>query len=299
MRHFVAVAEELHFGRAAEKLGISQPPLSQSIRRLEDSLQISLLERSSHAVKLTRCGEVFFHEARLALRQIGIVEQATKRAASGEANELRIGFVEASLFRVVPILLAEVKRTNEFRVALMAKSSPDQLTALKNGTLDLAIFVAPTEPVPDVTFATIESSPLVACVSASDPLAKRARIRIAELIGYSLILFSPSRDVVLEACLKAGFTPKISQFSGPVLTALTLVQTGLGIPIVPATARSSGFSGLAYLDIEDLQHVHFDLAIGWRTESAVPTLRNLIDALRSRLSSAPGRHADDGRTSGN
>src|SRR5271170_1289796 len=166
MRHFVAVAEELHFGRAAEKLGISQPPLSQSIRRLEDSLQISLLERSSHAVKLTRCGEVFFHEARLALRQIGLVEQATKRAASGEANELRIGFVEASLFRVVPILLAEVKRTNEFRVALMAKSSPDQLTALKNGTLDLAIFVAPTEPVPDVTFATIESSPLVACVSA-------------------------------------------------------------------------------------------------------------------------------------
>lgn len=298
MRHFVAVAEELHFGRAAQKLGMSQPPLSQSIRRLEDSLQVCLLERSSRAVKLTRAGEVFLHEARLALRQIAIVEQATKRAASGEVDELQVGFVEPGLFRVVPALLAEVDRTSALRVGLTAKSSPDQVTALRNGTLDLGILVAPTEPAPDLTIITVETSPLVACVSAADPLAKRGKIRIAELAEHSLILFSPSRDFVYRACLNAGFTPQISQFAGPLLTSLSVALTGVGVPIVPATARGSGFAGLAYLDIEDLQHLHFDLAIGWRTESILPTLHTLIEALRKRLSSPVARRGSQVRRSG-
>jgi DNA-binding transcriptional LysR family regulator len=284
MRHFVGLAAELHFGRAADRLGIAQPPLSQSIRRLESSLGLKLINRGPGGITLTPAGEVFAREARIALRQVALVERATRRAASNREVEIRIGFVEPALFRVLPALLSSFRQdAGSTKLALIEMDSLAQIDALARGELDLGIFVGGGSTATEgISARLVESSPLVACVPDAPPFAGRTSIKLGELASHTFIMLPPAvfpiiHEAILFACRRAGFVPRIEQQTLHQLTTLSLVVAGHGIAFVPDSARFSRMTGLSFLPVDDLPDLRRELFIGWRTETASSSITRIAD----------------------
>lgn len=302
MRHFVALSEELHFGRAASKLGIAQPPLSQSISRLEAFLGFGLINRGRGGLSLTPAGEIFAREARLVLRQAEFLERTTRRAATGAVEELSVGFVEPALFQLVPAALLHFhKQTDGVRLVLDEYPSAIQVGMLQRGELDLGIFLPAPTAVPGLEMRIVETCQLLACVPASSPLANRDSVRLMDLADETFIMhpmtLRPSRDdllvayrqsglvprveqqFILAACRQAGFEPRIERQSLRTLAMISLIAAGMGVGFVPDSARRRPFEGVAYLPVSDLSGIQRQLMIGWRTGEIPSALQELIDVL--------------------
>lgn len=249
-RHFLAVAETGHVGRAAERLGMRQPPLSQSLQRLERDLGVTLLERTPHGVRLTAAGEAFRPEAQAAL---AAAERAAMlaRAAGTAPAPVRVGVVSLALVETLPGLLAAA-RDAAIPVSVHALSTNAQLAALADGRLDLGLVSPPFEAPARLRVATIADEPILAALPAAE--AGPADVPVAlEAIRDRLILFPRAdgpalHDAILALFRMRGLAPRIVQETpADMLTTLALVAAGIGVSFAPAAiARTVAIAGVAF-----------------------------------------------------
>ncbi len=254
LRYFVAVAEELHFTRAAARLGIAQPPLSQQIRQLERELEVELLWRGRRRVELTEAGRIYLSEAREILQRVSSAGVAARRAARGETGALAVGVVASATYGVMPRVFRTFRARNPdvaFSVSVM--SSGAQVDAIRGGRLQLG-FVRP--PFGDETLVaeTVHEEPVVIVLPSGHPLAVRRALRLAELEREPFIVFPRDRrpgwlDFMMELCRAAGFQPAIAQEVPDLATAMALVASGVGVSLVPGSVRDLRRTGVEYREI--------------------------------------------------
>lgn len=252
LRYFVATAEELHFGRAARRLGLSQPPLSMQLRALEEDLGVRLFDRDNRNVALTRVGALLLDEARRILAQVDHARSLVQGAARGEHGTLSIGFITPVEYSFLPPLLREFRRRHPL-VALQLRElmTDEQLAELERGTLDVGFL---TGPVPGSRLAHREvmTEPLIAAIPRDHRLATSAgRLSIKRLASEEVIIFprsiAPSLfDETLAFCQSAGFSLRIGQEVRQSQTIISLVSAGMGVAIVPASMRHLRRKGVIY-----------------------------------------------------
>lgn len=245
LRYFVAVAEELHFGRAARRLFISQPALSFDIRKFEEQLGVQLLERTNKAVALTNAGYVLLEEARRLLEQADEVRRIAERSAHGLAGRLRIGFVNSMLYRGLPEAVRRFEADHPaVEVVLREMNTIEQVHALQRLQIDLGFAHWGRFPA-EVQSEPLFSEPFLCCLPAGHPLARRKRIELATLAREPFILFPRSvsphyHDQIIATCVEAGFSPQIRHEARLWQTVVTMVEFGMGIALVPAALGNMG-----------------------------------------------------------
>lgn len=257
LRYFVVLAEELHFGRAAERLGISQPPLSQQIHALEQELDAELFARTSRRVELTAAGRIFLPQARAVLAQ---AEQALiigRRAGRGEIGELRIGFTaSAPLATIMPTLIHSFRAERpDVHLSLREMNSHVQMQELLDGGLDLAFLRTPNDPAladPRIGTLEMQREELLLFVPKSHPLGRspaRRRVALTELERDAFVHFSreaatSTHDQFVELCRQAGFRPRIVQEAREAATIIGLVAAGIGL-----TVMASSFANIRFENV--------------------------------------------------
>lgn len=288
MRHFVAVAEELHFGRAAARLGMAQPPLSQSIRRLEAAFGFALFERTQRRVTLTAAGRVFYEEARRTLVQADEAVRLARRAASDDTAQLSITFVSAALYRILPDALQRFRqRWPEVELRLDERPTELQVADLKSGAIDAGFVHPPLQHAADLNVELLHSDRLMIAIPKSSTLARRRSVALADLKGHDMVLFPHQQGPVLhnrimQACRQAGFLPRITQEARQMHTLLTLVSAGMGVSLVPAGAQTMRIDGVLFKPLHGLpDDLAWELAIAWRPRGATVALGRFLDAVRS------------------
>lgn len=286
MRLFLAVAEELHFGRAAQRLGMAQPPLSRAIAQLENELGAPLLSRTSRRVSLTAAGEALRQQAEALLAQADLAERTVRQVATGELGRLRVGFVPWGAMRILPRALRDLRRHwPGVDVRLDEHMSRSQVEALRHGTLDAGILNRQYVDTSGLALATIETTRLVAAVPASWPIGQRRRVRLAELAEYPFVLFPhhwvPNYHATFEAaCRRAGFTPRVAQQVGQTFTLFNMVANELGIGLIQDSARHLKVEGVSLVTISDMDDAFSaELAVAWSPARVTPPLRALLQAI--------------------
>ncbi|NPE61081.1 LysR family transcriptional regulator [Dickeya dadantii] len=259
LRYFVAVAEELHFGRAAEKLHISQPPLSQQIQALEEQIGAQLLERNNRNVRLTQAGELFLKEAWAIINQVNQAAERAARIQRGEIGELNIGFTSSAPFvkQVSRSLLQFRQSYPEVHIQMLEINTKQQIEPLLDGKLDLGVMR--NNPLPEtLRHQLLLHEPMVAVVHEEHPLAAApgGHISIQQLASEPFVFFAREvgtalYDEVLTLLKKYGITPYITQEVGEAMTIIGLVSAGLGVSLLPASFRRIRVDGVKYLSLQE------------------------------------------------
>ena len=256
LRYFVAVAEELHFGRAAARLGIAQPPLSQQIRQLERELGVELLARTRRRVELTEAGRVYLHEARGILQRSAHATEAARRAARGETGALSVGVVASATYGLVPRVFRLFRdRHPDVALTLAVLSTGAQVAALRAGQLQLGIA---RPPFGDETLVAepLQEEPVIVALPGGHPLSARRTVPLGALAREPFVLFPRDRrpgwyDFMTGLCREAGFEPVVGQDAPELATAMALVAAGCGVTLVPASVKDLRRSGVDYRAISD------------------------------------------------
>ncbi|MEV5354929.1 LysR substrate-binding domain-containing protein [Streptomyces sp. NPDC052693] len=285
LRYFVAVAEERHFGRAADRLHMAQPALSQAIRRLEADLGVELLHRTTRRVELTDAGRAYLIRARAILADVDDAAHEARRVASGSVGHLSIGCVGSATYSLLPPLsrhlAAELPGVDfAFRGEMLA---PDQVEALRTGAIDVAL-LRPTVADSSLTVAPLRRDRLVVAVPADHRLAGRRQVRVADLRQADLIVHSADRrsvmyDIVLGLFRDAGIDVHVRHEVGETSTLITLVAGGLGVAIVPEPVTALSLDGVAYRPLVR-PTATVDLAVAHRTDRTEPHLARTIEVIR-------------------
>lgn len=283
LRYFLVLAEDLHFGRAAKRLHISQPPLSASLRQLEEELGVKLLERSSKHVALTPAGEVFQREARRLLENLEASQNLVQRIASSASGVVRMGFTPAMIFRHLPAMLRQLEDAHPgIEVQLIERNSAEQLAALQARQLDLAFIHA--MPLPDgIASLSIAEDPFLACLPPHHPLASRRSLTLRDLAGEPLIMFSRNLaphyyDRIISQFHLAGLEPQIRHQVTHWLTIMALVAHGMGVSLVPKALTGARFRQEVFLPIEDAPAHHQSLCI-WPRDQPNPSRDLVIEVI--------------------
>jgi DNA-binding transcriptional LysR family regulator len=284
LRYFVAVAEELHFGRAAARLGISQPPLSQQIQHLERTMGVVLLERTNRRVRLTPAGAVLLERARRLLGAMEEAVEATRGAARGEVGTLSVAFAASVMFLALPRIIREFRvRYPGVHLELRELPTGTQIEALLAGELDVGFLRQPADN-PLLHLEPVMRDPLLIALNAQHPLARRARVPLAALAQERFVLFP--RDLapglyalVLSLCREAGFVPHVVQESRELYTTVSLVEAGMGVTIVPASVRKLGWRGVVYKSIREPGALS-TVAVSWRVDASNPVIRSFVEVVR-------------------
>lgn len=284
LRYFVAVAEELHFGRAALRLGMAQPPLSQQIRRLEERLGVDLFLRDRRHVALTGPGEILLAEARDLLQHADRVEEAVRRTAAGTSGTIHMGFVGSAVHEVLPTLLRRFReRYPDAAVVPAELSTTEQIAALENGAIDAGLVRLPVEPADIATLRLVEET-LVIALPDFHPMSGRRRLPLSALADEPFVLWGRRlnplfHDEVISACRAAGFTPNIVQEAGEMPTIVSMVAAGLGVSLVPESMERVRTDGISYLQVQG-GAVRIALALAWRRDEPAPLVRNFVAVAR-------------------
>lgn len=242
LRYFVAVVDAGNFTRAAEQLGISQPPLSQQIQRLEHEIGAPLLRRLTRSVELTDAGKTLYDDAVNILKLTDSALERARSVARGVSGTLRIGFASSTAFN--PQVFSLLHRFREsypgMELLPQEREMSGLMTALADGAIDVAFIRLPCERSKDFACRVIDFEPMVVALPSAHPLAQKEDVALVELKDESLITFprdvAPSLyDSVIAACNEAGFTPKLGQQSPQVTSAISMVATGFGYAVVPAS----------------------------------------------------------------
>ncbi|WP_027341634.1 LysR family transcriptional regulator [Hamadaea tsunoensis] len=270
---FAVLAEELHFGRAAARLGIAQPPLSQQIRRLETTVGYPLFARGAAGVALTAAGAELLPVARRVLADLSDGLAAARAVGDGRAGRLRIGFAASLAATILPDLLRRHReRRPGVRLEIREMTTVPQLAALRAGELDVGL-VREAEAA-DLAFATVAVEPFVVVLPAGHPLAAHRRLRLDLLAGEPFILFPRDagpglHDQIIGACAAAGFAPGIIQYATEWQTVCALVGAGLGVSIAPAGIGRIRLPGVAYRPVEP-GDLRTRVAVAWRPDDSNP-----------------------------
>lgn len=269
LRYFLVLAEELHFGRAAQRLAISQPPLSTNIQQLEASVGAQLFTRNSKAVHLTEAGRAFVPQARALLEQAQQAARHARDVADGLAGSLQVGFVGTMLYRGLPGLLQRFQAQHpRLRLTLKELSSSDQLIELAHERLDLG-FVHTTRVPPGLSQILVASQPFVACLPATHALARKRKLSLAALKGEPMACVSRGvsadyHERIVTLCTEAGFTPEIRYELRHWLSVVSLVSQGLGVALVPQALQASALPGTAFVSL-DTPSLPYDTYCLWKT----------------------------------
>jgi DNA-binding transcriptional LysR family regulator len=283
-RYFVAVAEELHFGRAARRLHISQPPLSTQIRALEDLVGAQLLNRTQRKVELTKAGEALLREARQVLERAAGAVLAAQRASRGEAGELLVGFVSVADYNVVPPLLREFRsRAPGVRLALREATTDRLVQDLADGRIDLAFVLPPLEDA-GLEYRPVHREPLVCALPQSHPLAATSGpIRLAALADAQFVL-TPRRiapglyDDIVSFCRRVGFSPRLAQEAVQMQTIVSLVSAEIGVALIPASMEHLGRTGVVYRALAEKSPLT-EVGVAWRRGDDLATLQMFLEVV--------------------
>ncbi len=285
LRYFVAVADELHFTRAALKLGIAQPALTQQIKALERELEVRLFARSGRGVILTSAGEAFRTEAKSILLQVGAATRTARAAAYGLQGRLSIGFTESASFHpmVTESFRAFRAAYPDVELDLQEGHSPALFEALGKQILDFAFARPPFPTDRAVQFDILAQEQMVAAVPSDHALAGKAQISLRDLAGERFVLYPRTvrpglSDQVVEACQKAGFEPQIAQETPQLSSTINLVAAGMGVSVVPETMRQIRPREVAYLPIGDMPLKAY-LGLAARKADASPIAVNYLAVL--------------------
>ncbi|HEX3436868.1 MAG TPA: LysR substrate-binding domain-containing protein [Pseudacidobacterium sp.] len=267
LRYFVAVAEELHFGRAAQRLHIAQPPLSQQIRKLEETIGHPLLLRTSRNVRLTAAGEELLKRAQQTLRKVSEDVHSTRRIGRGEVGTLTVGFIASSMLTVLPRMLSTYRRQfPEVELRLREFYTSSLLRALRDGTADIGFTRDAGADEDDLHTEILLPEPYIAVVPAHHPLAQKTSIRVSDLRTDPFVLFSAdvgmnAWDKVMRLCQQDGFRPKVVQEAPHWLSILRLVSVGLGVTIAPACVEKIADEEVRCLRLRNTRiYSHLELA---------------------------------------
>lgn len=287
LRYFVMVAEELSFSRAAERLHMSQPPLSQHIKLLEEELGVVLLNRTRREVKLTDAGAVFLRESRLLLGQMRTAVSATVRAAQSDVGTLRLGVATSALFDLLPRFLGELKA--EFpgvEVSVADMQSQDQVSAVSHGLLDIGIVhVRPDRD--KLMHVPLHHDTYLAVLPEAHRLASAADFRLADLADEPMVALSREHgpavyDAIVASCYEAGFSPNFKHKARSPLTIFQMVRLGFGVALVPRSYASSGYPGVCFRDLPPTAgKVHMEAI--WSEKHASDLTRRIVDDVLPRL----------------
>lgn len=290
MRQFVAVAEELHFGRAALRLNMAQPPLSQAIRRLEDSLGVELLARSKRNVELTPAGEAFLIEARRTILQADVARKMAQNVAAG-VPEVRISFIGPALYQVLPEVLVRFRGlAPNVHARLYECPTPQQIEGILSRDFDVGFI---THGISHAGCETrlVERSRFVAAVPAGSALAKRRTVSLTELADQPFIL--PPRKYAeqsetLNLFKSVGVVPRVEQEASQTNTTLSLVSAGLGCSLVMATAALQSIRNVAFVLLEDdLPHARWEMSMAWHPSHSSSQTRQFLDCMDLHLEENP------------
>jgi DNA-binding transcriptional LysR family regulator len=254
LRHFLAVADELHMGRAAQRLGMAQPPLSQSIARLEKELGVRLFDRANRRLTLTRAGAAILDEARSSVLHADAAFALARSAEHGAAGEVRIGFVSAALYEHLPSRLALLRQMLPgVQPKLLELSTNEQLGALAEGAIDIG-FAHP--PFGTGDRLDVMEFPAEASVAVLPDDGGTGGVSLTEIAAFGLILFPAAQGPTLHARMidsftSAGIEVRVVQEATRALTMLSLVSAGLGAALLPKSIRRLTFEGVRYADIMD------------------------------------------------
>ena len=284
LRCFAAVAEELHFGRAAARLNMTQPPLSRQIQVLERILDVQLLERTSRSVRLTAAGRSFLPEAQRILRLAETATHVTRQVAAGRAGVLKLGFTAASAYDFLPRLVTVLRRAlPDVTLALREMVSQDQVEELLAGRIDAAL-VRPPVTHPDLIAVRALAEPLVAALPAGHPLAARVQLTLADLGGEPMIAYAPNEaryfnDLIQGLLAEAAVEPRIVQRLTQIHAILALVRAELGIALVPAAAERLRFEGVMFRPLLLPAPRPAELVLAWRRDADEPLIARLVAIL--------------------
>lgn len=290
LRCFVAVAEELHFGRAAARLNMTQPPLSRQIQLLEHAIDVSLFERTSRSVRLTVAGQTFLPDARRILQLAEGAGLATRRAASGEAGRVTLGCTAAAAYGVLPRLLELVgSHLPDVDLVVREMVTATQIEALGSGELDLGLVRAQYQRQVIETMC-IQRERLVLAVPDTHPLASGPAPSIADLHEEALIMWSPieSRyfhDLVSGMFAGARIVPRYRQYLSQTHTLLALVNAGFGIAIVPEAGRALHFEHVVLRPFADPAVPVAELYLAWRRDTPNPAVAAIVSAVTAAFGS--------------
>ena len=286
LRCFVAAAEELHFGRAAARMNMTQPPLSRQIQLLEHVLGVKLLDRTSRAVKLTPAGRVFLLEARRILRLTESAALATRRIASGEAGTITLGFTAASGYSFLPrLLLQRASHAPNIDVALKEMVSSEQVDSLLTGRIDVGLLRPPITR-SEFTTLKVASERLVAALPFGDPRLGEASLTLKDFAPPSpLIMYAPDgaryfHDMLAGLFKAEGIAPVTIQSLSQIHSMLALVRAGIGAALVPEAAMSLHFDDVHFRPVETSPPQPVELYAAWRTDNDNPALAGFLDLLR-------------------
>lgn len=295
LRHFAYLAETLHFGRAAARLGMTQPPLSQSIMALERELAAPLFVRTKRSVALTPFGEQWLPHVRSVLDDVSALPEIARRLREGETGRLELSFVSTADYSVLPQLVRRYTALYpDVEIGLTETTSDVQIAALLDGRGHAGIVIPPAAPaLPEpLAYRTLVSEPLVVAVpeswlaegrlSAADGTLPAGAVVDAPLIAFPRRLAPAFHDLVQDYYLSRGRRARIVQQAIQMQTIISLVSAGMGIAFVPASLRHLARTGVRYLDLQE-GAPSLETGIVWRRGDTTPTLVRLLDVVRDTL----------------
>jgi DNA-binding transcriptional LysR family regulator len=284
LRYFVVLAEELHFGRAARRLALTQPPLSQAIMNLERELGVRLLERTRRRVALTHAGRAFLDEAQRALASAARAVELAQRASRGQVGRVAVGFLANTAYTLLPLVLRDFARGfPAVKLDLRELTIPQQLDALRDGSIDVGLL---RPPVTDAELAaeTVLEEPFVLALPAAHPLKALRRVPAARLVAEPFVMFPRTagfvfHDLIKGYCLRHGFTPRVAQEVNQTHAMIGLVSAGIGIALVPASAQKIALAGVTYRPLREATPLA-QVAVAWRRADASPVVAAFLDVAR-------------------
>lgn len=294
LRYFLAVAEELNFTRAAKRLNIAQPPLTQQIKALEAEMDVLLFDRTGYRVELTDAGRSFMPQVVRILADVRNAVTVAKRAAQGEIGHVRVGFTESASFN--PLVTAAFRnfRVTFPEVELSLEESPSTVlaAALRDGRIDAAFVRPPLRTGEGIALHLVDEEEMVVAVPRDHPLAERSDLAIEDLAEETFVLYPRAErpglaDTVIAACEKAGFSPKVKQYTPQLSSTINLVAAALGVSIVPRSMQGLQPHAVIYKRLRD-PHLTALLGVAHRSdETSAPVLR-FIEVARDRPSDHAG-----------
>jgi DNA-binding transcriptional LysR family regulator len=281
LRYFVAVAEELSFTRAAARLNMAQPPLSQQIRKLESQLGVNLFTRTKRRVEITEAGRLLLQQTQQALRAIEQGTVLAQRAGRGELGRLVLGFVEYMSYTVIPpILRAFRERFPEVDLVLRVFTNMQQLIALRSGQIDVS-FLRPPADGRDIRSQLLSHEHFVLAMPATHRLAHEAAVSIKQLANDMFIMYprelGPTfHHEIFRFCERAGFSPKVALEVNRIHTAVGLVSSGIGVALVPGAVKRLHLDNVVYRPFRERAPT-IDVLMAWHKERFSPLLQAFLD----------------------
>jgi DNA-binding transcriptional LysR family regulator len=288
LRCFTTVATELNFRRAAERLNMTQPPLSRQIQLLEHHLGVALFTRSTRSVALTAAGRAFFVEAQNLLERAQQAAASAKRFAEGDIGSVTISFVGSAVYEFLPKVIAEARlKQPQVKISLEEMNTYQQHEAMRARRIDLGIVRSPLLQ-PGFATECLVREPFVLAVPSTHRLATAETVAVTDLDGEPFLMYShaaypPFNELLTGMFRSARVAPQYVQWLGSSLTILALVNAGMGLALVPRCAASVVFKGVTFRDIDLGEGVQSELHLIWRSDNDNPAFAMLLNAIRGAV----------------